>query len=349
MELLNKTLSAIQEPDATSEEKALERLNSLTKPQGSLGVLEDIVVKLAGIYRTPKVVSGPKVVLVMAGDHGVVEEGVSAALQSVTPEMVLNFLAGGAAINVFARHSGAKVVVTDVGIAAPPINDENLKHCRIRSGTGNIAKGPAMTREEAVEALEVGIRLVNEEIENGAQIIATGEMGIGNTTPSSAILAAFSKRPVEEITGRGTGIDDKCLERKKKAIASAIEINKPDASDGLDVLSKVGGLEIGAMAGVMLGAAARKKPVLVDGFICGAAALIASSLSAMSKKYMIASHLSKEPGHKVMLDLLGLKPFLHMDMRLGEGTGAALTFPIIEAAIKMYNEMATFEEAGVVM
>ena len=252
MELLNKTLSAIQEPDATSEEKALERLNSLTKPQGSLGVLEDIVVKLAGIYRTPKVVSGPKVVLVMAGDHGVVEEGVSAALQSVTPEMVLNFLAGGAAINIFARHSGAKVVVTDVGIAAPPINDENLKHCRIRSGTGNIAKGPAMTREEAVEALEVGIRLVNEEIENGAQIIATGEMGIGNTTPSSAILAAFSKRPVEEITGRGTGIDDKCLERKKKAIASAIEINKPDASDGLDVLSKVGGLEIGAMAGVML-------------------------------------------------------------------------------------------------
>ncbi|MGI6551597.1 MAG: nicotinate-nucleotide--dimethylbenzimidazole phosphoribosyltransferase [Bacillota bacterium] len=347
MELLEKTLQEIESLDRESQKKARERLDNLAKPPGSLGVLEELVVQLAGIYRTPIPALGEKVIMVMAGDHGVVEEGVAAFPQEVTPQMVLNFLRGGAAINVLARHAGAKVVVADVGIASPPFKHPHLHNCRVKWGTDNFLKGPAMSREEAIQAIEVGIKLVQEQIEKGARLVATGEMGIGNTTPSTAILAVFSGLDAAGITGRGTGLDEEGMKIKEQVINRALAFHRPDPRDGLDVLAKVGGLEIGALAGVILGAAARRVPVLIDGFISGAGALIAKALKPLSRDYMIASHLSQEPGHQIMLNLLGLKPMLSLDMRLGEGTGAALGFLLVDAAIKCQREMATFAEAGV--
>ena len=347
MNLLKQTLENIVKTNPAMGEEAQKRLDNLTKPPGSLGVLEKIVVQLAQIQENPLPTLGDKVVMTMAGDHGVVEEGVSAFPQEVTPQMVLNFLSQGAAINVLAAHAGARVVVTDVGVAGEPIDHPDLNNCRVRPGTRNMAKGPAMTEEEAVAAVEVGIKLVNEEIDKGATLIATGEMGIGNTTPSSAILACFSGEDVEFITGRGTGVDDHGLIKKQQAIRKALEVNKPNPTDALDVLKKVGGLEIAALTGVILGASARRVPVVIDGFISTAAALVAYNMKEECKEYMLASHLSQEPGHKIMLDIMGLQPVLYLDLRLGEGTGAALAFHLIEAAVKIIHEMATFEEAGV--
>jgi len=347
MNLFKETLESIVKTNPAMGEDAQKRLDNLTKPPGSLGVLEKIVVQLAQIQENPLPTLGDKVIMTMAGDHGVVEEGVSAFPQEVTPQMVLNFLSQGAAINVLAAHAGARVVVTDVGVAGEPIDHPDLNNCRVRPGTRNMAKGPAMTEEEAVAAIEVGIKLVNEEIDKGATLIATGEMGIGNTTPSTAILACFSGKDVEFITGRGTGVDDHGLIKKQQAIRKALEVNKPNPTDALDVLKKVGGLEIAALTGVILGASARRVPVVIDGFISTAAALVAYNMKEECKEYMLASHLSQEPGHKIMLDIMGLQPVLHLDLRLGEGTGAALAFHLIEAAVKIIHEMATFEEAGV--
>ncbi|MFA5536961.1 MAG: nicotinate-nucleotide--dimethylbenzimidazole phosphoribosyltransferase [Bacillota bacterium] len=347
MELLKQTIANIKELDQESMKLAEERSDSLIKPPGSLGVMEEVVVRMAGIYGNPLPAVGEKVVMVMAGDHGVVAEGVSAFPQEVTPQMVMSFLWGGAAINVLSRHAGAKVVITDVGIAAPPIDDPRVNQCRIKNGTDNMAKGPAMSREEAVQGIELGIRLAQEQIEQGAKMLATGDMGIGNTTPSTAILAVFSGLDVEEITGRGTGLNDQGLKLKQQVIRQAIELNRPNSLDGIDVLAKVGGLEIAAMAGVILGAAANRIPVVIDGFISGAAALIAKAIAPISVEYMLASHLSQEPGHKMMLKELGLKPLLHLDMRLGEGTGAATAFLIFDGALKCHSEMLTFAEAGV--
>ena len=347
MKLFKETLESIVKTNPAMGEEAQKRLDNLTKPPGSLGVLEKIVVQLAQIQENPLPTLGDKVVMTMAGDHGVVEEGVSAFPQEVTPQMVLNFLYNGAAINVLSNHAGARVVVTDVGVAGEPIDHPDLNNCRVRPGTRNMAKGPAMTEEEAVAAIEVGIKLVNEEIDKGATLIATGEMGIGNTTPSTAILACFSGKDVEFITGRGTGVDDHGLIKKQQAIRKALEVNKPNPTDALDVLKKVGGLEIAALTGVILGASARRVPVVIDGFISTAAALVAYNMKEECKEYMLASHLSQEPGHKIMLDIMGLQPVLHLDLRLGEGTGAALAFHLIEAAVKIIHEMATFEEAGV--
>lgn len=346
MSLLEETLRSIKPLDEKAMEMAKERQDQLTKPAGSLGVLEDISIKLAGI--TGKIINDVdnKAVVVMAGDHGVTEEGVSAFPKEVTPQMVLNFVNGGAAINVLARHVGANVRVVDVGVATT-INDPSVTSKKVRNGTSNFAKGAAMTREEAIIALEAGIEVANEEIDNGANLLATGDMGIGNTTPSSAILIALTGRPVDGLVGKGTGINNGVLDHKKKVIDNAISLLKPDKNDPLDVLSKVGGFEIGALAGLILGAAARRVPVVIDGFISGAAALIAGGISPQSKDYMIASHVSVEPGHKVILDELGLKPMLHMDMRLGEGTGAALAMSLVDAATKIIKEMATFAEAGV--
>ncbi len=347
MNLLEKTLVSIMEIDKEAGEKAQLRLDMLTKPQGSLGALERIAVKLAQIQGNPLPQLGAKVVMTMAGDHGVVEEGVSAFPQEVTPQMVLNFLNQGAAINVLAKHAGARVVIADIGIAAEPIEHPDLINRRIRSGTRNMAKEAAMTEEEAIAAIEAGIDLVNQEIDRGATMIATGEMGIGNTTPSSAILACFSGREIELITGRGTGVDDTGLFRKQNAIRSALEINNPDPNQPLDVLRKVGGLEIAAITGIMLGAAARRAAVVVDGFISSAAALVAYKMNPKCRDYLFASHLSQEPGHRIMLEEIGLEPMLYLDMRLGEGSGAVLAFHLLEAAVKIINEMATFEEAGV--
>jgi len=348
MELLRETISNIKAPDLQAVEQAKQRLDNLTKPPGSLGLLEEIAYRLAGIQgkalpELPK----DKVVMVLAGDHGVVAEGVSAFPQEVTPQMVFNFLRGGAAINVLSRHAGARVVVADVGIAGRPLEMEGLISCRVKSGTDNFVLGPAMSREEAVQAIEAGIRLVQQQAQDVPAFVATGEMGIGNTTPSTAILAAFGGFHPKEVTGKGTGLDNARVQHKAEVIARALEVNKPDNSDGLDVLSKVGGLEIAGLAGVILGCAASRIPVVIDGFISGAAALVARSLAPLSREYMFASHASDEPGHRLMMEMLGLKPLLYLEMRLGEGTGAALAFPLMEAAVRIINEMATFAEAGV--
>jgi len=344
--MLEKTISSISDLDATSMREAQHRLDNLTKPKGSLGMLERIAVQLAGITGEPRPKIGKKVSIVMAADHGVVAEGVSAFPQEVTPQMVVNFLNGGAAINVLSRHAGAEVVCVDIGVAVD-VDYPGLKARKVKYGTDNFVHGPAMTREEAVKALKVGIDVVQEQINSGASIFALGEMGIGNTTASSAILAVYSEHPLEEIVGAGSGVGAERLAHKRMVIERAIEENRPDKSDPIDVLAKVGGLEIAGMAGCILAAAANRGPVVVDGFISSAAALIASKISPRSVNYMIGSHLSQEPGHRIALDLIGLRPLFSLDMRLGEGTGAVLAFNIIEAATKIIGEMATFDEAGV--
>lgn len=325
---------------------ARERQNNLTKPPGSLGVLEDITIRLAGILETPVPSISGKTVLIMAGDHGVVEEGVSAWPSEVSVQMLQNFVAGGAAINVLARHAGAKLVLVDVGVKAQ-MDLPGVSNCKVRPGTGNMTQGPAMTREEAAKAVQVGFSQAQAAIAQGANLIATGDMGIGNTTPSSAILATFSGMPVAKVIGRGTGVDDAGLRKKIAAVEKALAVNKPDPRDALDVLCKVGGLEIAAIAGVILGGAVCRVPVLVDGFISGAGALVAAKLAPKAKNFMFASHLSEEPGHRYMLELLDLQPLLKMKMRLGEGTGAVLAMPVVEAACKIQAEMATFQSAGV--
>jgi nicotinate-nucleotide--dimethylbenzimidazole phosphoribosyltransferase len=320
----------------------------LTKPPFALGRLESLSIRLAGIMGCAFPNVERKVIAVMAGDHGVVEEGVSAYPPEVTPQMVHNFIAEGAAINVLARHVGARVIVTDVGIAADLSSTAGVRCKNVRRGTGNIARGPAMTRDEAIRAFEVGIALVEEEMEYGLDMIATGEMGIGNTTPSSAMLAAFTGLPVCDVTGRGTGLSDRALDLKVCTIERALACNRPDPTDPIDVMAKVGGLEIAAMAGVMLGAAAHHIPVVMDGFISGVAALSAVRLCPGVKGYILPSHLSAEIGHRVVFTELGLTPLFDLEMRLGEGTGAAMAMTIIDAAAKVLREMATFEHAGVI-
>lgn len=344
--LLHETVNKIGKLDAVAAEKAKKRLDNLTKPPGSLGVLEDLVVQLAGITgkHIPRITR--KVNIIMAADHGVIAEGVSAFPQEVTQQMVMNFINGGAAINVLARHAGTEVTVVDIGVAGE-IDHPALVGRKVRYGTANMARGPAMSRKEAVRAVEVGIEVVNSEIDNGADLIATGDMGIGNTTPSSAILAVYSDEPLENLVGPGTGLDDEKLKEKVRIIEKVLVVNKPDPGDALDVLAKVGGLEIAGLAGCIIGAAARRRPVVIDGFIAGAAALIAGGIAPGVKNYMIASHVSAEPGHRAMIKLLGVRPMLHMRMRLGEGTGAVLAMTLIEAAAKIMAEMSTFEEAGV--
>lgn len=341
------TISKITPLDEEAMRAARARQNILTKPPMALGRLEEISIILAGITGNPLPRMRRKVIAVMAGDHGVVAEGVSAFPSEVTPQMVYNFMAGGAAINVLGKHVGAKVVVTDVGVAADMSQAVGVRHKKVRRGTANMAQGPAMTREEAICAFEVGIELVEEEVANGLDLIATGEMGIGNTTPSSALIAAFTGLSPAQVTDRGTGITDTTLANKVRVIARALAVNQPDTTDPIDVMAKVGGLEIAAMAGVMLGAAAHHIPVVMDGFISGAAALTAVRLCPLVKAYILPSHLSVEVGHLAVFAELGLTPLFDLSMRLGEGTGAALAMTLIDAAAKTLCEMATFESAGV--
>lgn len=348
VKVLEQTVKAIGGLDRGAMKKAGERLDGLIKPPGSLGILEDIAVQIAGITGRSRPQLADKAVIVMAGDHGVVEEGVSVAAQEVTAQMLPAFVKGVAGIGVLARYTGARLVVVDVGVAVP-VSYPGVLQKKVKAGTANISLGPAMTREEAVKAVETGIEVAFEEMEKGAGLLALGDMGIGNTTASSAILAAIGGYDAALVTGRGTLVNDEVLMRKERAVRRALEINQPDPEDGLDVLSKVGGLEIGALAGVILAAAARRVPVVLDGFITTAAALIAQKLAPQCRDYMIASHLSEERGHRLMLELLGLSPVIHLRMRLGEGTGAALAILLIEAALKLLNEMATFEEARVTL
>jgi nicotinate-nucleotide--dimethylbenzimidazole phosphoribosyltransferase len=344
---LEEVIKEIQPLDESVMQAARARQDQLTKPRGSLGRLEELSIQLAGIRANPFPAVERKAVIVMAADHGVTREGVSAYPSDVTAQMVLNFLRGGAAINVLARQAGARVTVVDIGVAADFEPLPNLVQRKVMWGTNNSAQGPAMTREEAEQALQVGVDVLNEEVDRGLDLLATGDMGIGNTTPSSAIVALLTGLPVAQVVGRGTGLDDPGLERKIKVIEQALAVNQPNPYDALDVLQKVGGLEIAGLAGTMLAAASRRIPVVVDGFISTAAAMIAVDLAPGVRDYLIAAHLSVETGHRAMLQHLGLKPLLDLNLRLGEGTGAVLAFHLIEASARILREMATFDEAGV--
>ncbi len=349
MTILENTIQSISAPDETAMAQAAERQAQLTKPAGSLGLLEDVSVRIAGITGKLDPPLDKKHVVVMAGDHGVTAEGVSAFPAEVTPQMVYNFLNGGAAINALARHVGAKVTVVDMGIAAPVESDApNFLDRKIAPGTRNIAVGAAMSREQARQAVETGIAVVEHLLAtDGLNLLITGDMGIGNTTPSAAIAATFTGMSPADVTGRGTGIDDDGLQRKIAVIERALAANRPDPADPLGVLAKVGGFEIGGIAGLILGAAAHRIPVIVDGFISTAGALIAAGLSPAAKNYMFSGHNSVEVGHRAMLAHLGLTPLLDLRFRLGEGTGAALAAFLVEAAVRALNDMATFAEAAV--
>jgi nicotinate-nucleotide--dimethylbenzimidazole phosphoribosyltransferase len=347
MELLSETVEKIGPMNEELSEAAKKHLDSLTKPEGSLGMLEDFARQIILITENKSHLFDKKVIFTFAGDHGVVAEGVSAFPKEVTQQMVFNFLRGGAAINVLARHAGAEVVVVDIGVDHDFNETEGLVSMKVMKGTNNLMRGPAMTREEAERCIEIGILLANGYAAKGYKIFGTGEMGIGNTTPSSAIAAVLTGKKVPEVTGRGTGISDESLANKIRVIQESIKVNKPDRNDPIDVLAKVGGTELGGIAGLVLGAAANRIPVVVDGFISTAAALIAYRIEPGVKNYLFSAHKSAEIGHAAILDSMGLKPILDLNMRLGEGTGAALALMIIEAGLKIYKEMATFGDAGV--
>lgn len=346
---LETLLSRVASVNGKFIEQAQQRLDNLTKPQGSLGRLEEFARRLIAITENPMPELDKKAIFTFAGDHGVADEGVSAFPKEVTRQMVFNFLNGGAGINVLARHAGADVVVVDIGVDHDfsSMKDSSLIIKKVVTGTRNMRKGPAMTRDEALRCIEVGLELANEYAKKGYKIFGTGDMGIANTTSSSAIAVVFTGKPVEEVTGRGTGINDNTWKNKVKVIKEAISVNKPNVSEPLDVLSKVGGAEIGGIAGLVLGAAANRIPVVIDGFISTAGALIAYAIEPKTKDYMFAAHNSQEIGHRAMLDYMCLRPILNLDLRLGEGTGAALAMLIIEAGLKIYKEMATFGEAKV--
>ncbi len=347
MKLLSETIENIEKISIDSDGNIRNRFNKLAIPAGSLGRLEEFATVYASIKGSLDATIKHKVVFTMAGDHGVSSEGVSAFPQEVTRQMVKNFLDGGATISVLARHVDARVVVVDCGVKADftPVNGLKIK--KVGYGTGNIACGPAMSREQAFKSLEAGIEVFNEELPNGIDIVATGDMGIANTTPSSAIIACLTGAELSEVTGRGTGLDDNGVERKIDVIKKALGVNKPDPSDPIDVLSKVGGFEIGGIAGLCLAAARHRTPVLIDGFISTAAALIACAIEPKVNDYLISSHISTENGHKIALRKLQKKAVLNLDLRLGEGTGAVLAMNLIEAGVKALTQMTTFAEAGV--
>ena len=344
---LARTIARVQPLDQAAMRAAEARQLQLTKPPRALGRLETISIQLAGITASERPHVTDKVVAVMAADHGVVAEGVSAFPAEVTPAMVLNFAAGGAAINVLSRQVGARVSVTDVGVNADLGAAPGIRHRKVRRGTANMAAGPAMSRDEALAAIGAGLELVDEELEAGLDLIATGDMGIGNTTASSAVIAALTGLPVADVTGRGTGITKDALQGKIAVIERALATNHPDPSDPVAVLAAVGGLEIAALTGVVLGAAANRVPVVMDGFISAAACLAAVRLCHDAVDYILPSHVSIEKGHQAVLDELGLVPLFDLEMRLGEGTGAVLAMSIIEASARILDEMATFESAGV--
>ena len=346
--VLSQILERIGPADAGAMRRAAARQMSLTKPPGSLGRLEDVSVQLAGIFGVERPVIRGKAVIIAAGDHGVVAQGVTGYPQEVTAQMLRNFLAGGAAISVMARLGGVDRIVVDAGIASARLPDRpGLRNVRIGRGTADMSLGPAMSRKQAIRCLAAGAALATEVAAAGVDLIATGDMGIGNTTASSAIAAAMTGRPPTETTGEGTGRSPDEVRHKASVVARALEVNVPDRRDPIDVLADVGGFEIGVLAGVVLGTAAERRAVVLDGFISGAAALIAHGLSPAVRDYLIASHRSAEKGHQTVLAHLGLDPLLDLGMRLGEGTGAVLAMGIIETAAACLTGMATFGEAGV--
>ncbi len=344
---LDDVIASIRPADADAMQSAQERQRSLTKPPGSLGTLEDLSVQLAGIFGSETPAIRGKAVIVAAADHGVVAQGVSGYPREVTAQMVLNFLAGGAAVSVMARLLGVHQIIVDAGIATEMPAHPELRSFRIGSGTADITQGPAMSRRQAEQAVLNGARLAVDAAQGGADLIAAGDMGIGNTTPSAAITAAITGASPRDTTGAGTGRTPDEMAQKVAVVETALHRNAPNPNDGLDVLAKVGGFEIGTLAGVALGAAAMRRAVVMDGFISGAAMLIAHAICPTLRPYLIASHRSAERGHAVILSRLNLTPLLDLDMRLGEGSGAVLAMPIIEAAAATLSQMATFGEAGV--
>ena len=347
MYIIEETIERIKPINEELLQQAQGRLDKKTKPLGSLGRLEEFAKRVVAISGSQEPDLARKTIFVFAGDHGVTEEGVSLFPREVTPQMVMNFLSGGAGINVLARHAGAEVRVVDVGVDYDFADTAGLIHKKVSRGTKNFAKGPAMSRNEAIAGITVGIELADQCLAEGVGLVGTGEMGIGNTTPSSAIIAAISGISVAELTHRGTGIGDEALSNKIRVIEQGLAINKPDPTDPLDVLTKVGGLEIAAIAGLVLGCAANSIPVVIDGFISTAGALIASELHPNVRDYIFAAHQSVEIGHGYMLERIGADPILDLKLRLGEGTGAALAMTLIGAGVKILKEMATFEQAGV--
>ncbi len=344
---LSAVIAAITPTDAAAEEAAWARLDNLTKPQRSPGRLESLAARVGRVQGTDRPNVAKKAVLLMAGDRGVVEEGVALYPQDVTWQMVANFVGKGAAINQIAESVGADVIVHDVGVIRDLSDMPGVVIRKVAPGTRNMATGPAMTREEAAQAVMVGVQAARDAVSAGVQLIGTGDMGIGNTTPASALTAAFTGADVARVCGRGTGLDDEGVARKIAAVERALEVNGVDALDPLGVLAAVGGLEIAALAGVVIGAAEQGTCVISDGFISGAGALAAVRMCTNAADYLFPSHRSVEPGHTVQLDALGMQPVLELDMRFGEGTGAALTMGVIDASCRMLSNMATFAEAGV--
>ncbi len=347
MNKLTRTIEMIKPLDRAKMAEVQLRQDNLTKPAGSLGRLEELSIQLAGIQGKARPRIEDKAMITMAGDHGVLAEKIGDWPQEVTAQMVENFVQGGAGINVLARQVGARITFVDMGVASDLKPGPMLVIRKIGYGTQNMCLGPAMTSEQAMKAIEAGIDIVSGEADRGLDIVGTGDMGIGNTTASAAICAVMTGKPVSEVTGRGTGLTDEQLAHKIDVINRALAMSQPDRSRPLEVLAKVGGFEIGGLCGVMLGAAAKRIPVVIDGFISGAAALIAVALAPQVKDFIIAAHVSAEPGHPIILKHLGLKPLFDLNMRLGEGTGAALGIFLVEAAARILNEMATFAEAGV--
>ncbi len=343
---IKSTISRIKPLDREAMEKVRQRQDLLTKPRGSLGRLEELGAQLAGITGDSFPPGVKKKVILFAADHGVVDEGVSAYPREVTVQMVANIVNGGAAINVLSRQAGAQVRVIDIGVCSE-MELDGLTRAKVRPGTGNFSREEAMTRREAEEALLVGISVAEEEVAGGTGLLATGEMGIGNTTASSAVMAALTGYDPTLVVGRGTGLDDAQLENKARIVERALALHRPDPADPLDVLSKVGGLEIAGLAGLILGAASLRCPVIIDGFISTAASLLAVKMSPLAAGYLIPSHLSQESGHALLLNHMGFNPYINLEMRLGEGTGAVLAMHLVEAAARILREMATFDEAGV--
>ena len=345
MRLLEETIQQIEPLNKQVIELAKNKLDLLSKPIGSLGRMEDLCMQLSGIYGEIHFNLEPKVVIGFAGDHGVYEEGVAKDPQWITKAQIPNFAKGVCAVGTLAKFMNADVVAVDVGVKCEePL--EGVLDYKIRQGTSNMAKGPAMTREEAIRSVEVGIEVAKKTLEKGYKVLAIGEMGIANTTPSSAIISVFADCDPKEVTGKGAGLSPEKVVHKAEVIKGAIALNKPNKEDAIDVLSKVGGFEIGAMAGAILGAAAMHIPVVLDGFISYAAAILAKALCPLSKDYMVASHYSAEPGTVKALELLEMEAMLHLDMRLGEGSGGILVFQLLEAANYLFNHMATRADSG---
>lgn len=347
MSLIDDAAAAIRPADAALVARTASRLDRLTKPPGSLGVLESLAIQVVATTGRDRPAFTQQTVFCFAADHGVAADGVSAYPQAVTAQMVLNFLAGGAAINVLARQANARIVVADLGVAADLPAHPALVRASIGRGTANFRTGPAMSPEQARAGVEAGIRIARDAIAHGTDLAATGEMGIGNTTSASAIVAAVTGLDPADVTGYGTGIDEERRLRKAQVIREALAVNRPDGTNGLDLLAKVGGFEIGGLAGVMLACAAARVPVVVDGFISTAAAVIACGIAPALKDHLIAAHRSAERGHQAALAHLGLAPLLALNLRLGEGTGAVLAMHLVDAGCRILNEMATFESAGI--